>query len=644
MMAPSYDPTRPRRWTSRSAVALAASLLALGALTAQTQLGSDIDGGAAREGAGVSVSLSAGGSRLAVGASGTSSAGRVRVYDYDGGAANGAGGWIQVGTDIVGEGTGDAFGSSVGLSADGTRLAVGANLNDGTGLFAGHVRVYQYTAGVGGAAGTWTQLGPDIDGEAAGDRSGATVSLSGDGSRVAIGAPINSGAGLQAGHVRVYTYDAGANGGAGGWTQVGLDIDGAAAEDQAGLGVSLSADGTTVAVGAPGADGGGAQAGSVTVYAYAPGANGAPATWTQVGAPIDGATAEDFSGQSVSLSADGTRVAVGALGNDAAGSNAGQVRVFDFVAGANGSTGMWTQIGNPVDGAAADDQAGLRLDLSADGRRLAVSAPLNDAAGSDAGHVRVFEFVPGSGSGGGAGAWNQVGTDVLGEAAEDFTGLGVALTATGDRLAVGAPLNDVAGDNAGRARVFTLPTAAVPVELVDFAAAYRPATAVTHLAWTTATEHDNAYFLVEHARSTTDESAFEAIATVAGRGNTDTPTDYAYRHATPNPGTHYYRLRQVDTDGTERVSGVVAVAVGRESAGGVVLYPNPAHEEVQVALSQNLAGATARVTVHDATGRTLLATTIAAGAPLDVSVLPKGVYGVRVAAGGVVTQTHLVKQ
>ena len=53
----------------------------------------------------------------------------------------------------------------------------------------------------------WTQLGQDLDGEAAGDRSGVSVSLAGD--RVAIGAIYNDGNGSSSGHTRVYAYDAG---------------------------------------------------------------------------------------------------------------------------------------------------------------------------------------------------------------------------------------------------------------------------------------------------------------------------------------------------------------------------------------------------------------------------------------------------
>ena len=88
---------------------------------------------------------------------------------------------------------------SVSLSSDGTRVAIGATVNDGNGNDAGHVRIYEYSAG------SWTQLGADIDGEAADDDSGSSVSLSSDGTTVAIGARCNDGNGTDAGHVRVYS-------------------------------------------------------------------------------------------------------------------------------------------------------------------------------------------------------------------------------------------------------------------------------------------------------------------------------------------------------------------------------------------------------------------------------------------------------
>ena len=77
-------------------------------------------------------------------------------------------------------------------------MAIGAPFNDGNGEKAGHVRVYQNSNGI------WEQIGSDIDGEAPNDESGTSVSLSSDGSILAIGAPKNDGNGASAGHVRIY--------------------------------------------------------------------------------------------------------------------------------------------------------------------------------------------------------------------------------------------------------------------------------------------------------------------------------------------------------------------------------------------------------------------------------------------------------
>ena len=92
-------------------------------------------------------------------------------------------------------------GTSVALSADGSIVAIGATLNDGqAGINSGHVRVYEYNGS------SWKQKGPDIDGEAEGDESGYSVSMSADGSIVAIGARFNDASGDSSGHVRVYKF------------------------------------------------------------------------------------------------------------------------------------------------------------------------------------------------------------------------------------------------------------------------------------------------------------------------------------------------------------------------------------------------------------------------------------------------------
>ena len=66
------------------------------------------------------------------------------------------------------------------------RLPLGRLWNDGNGSYSGHVRIYAWNS----ATSAWEQQGADIDGEAASDESGYSVSLSSDGTTVAIGAII----------------------------------------------------------------------------------------------------------------------------------------------------------------------------------------------------------------------------------------------------------------------------------------------------------------------------------------------------------------------------------------------------------------------------------------------------------------------
>lgn len=144
----------------------------------------------------------------------------------------------------------------------------------------------------------------------------------------------------------------------------------------------------------------------------------------------------------MALSATGNRLAVGAA-RAPSGFGPGQVQVFDYSSGLN----SWTQVGATLQGEANDDAFGTSLSLSDDGAWLAVGAPTNNAGGAvDAGHVRVFELD--------SGTWAQRGTDIDGAAADDRTGQSVALSANGRRLVTGSHNSDVAGVNAGLARVF----------------------------------------------------------------------------------------------------------------------------------------------------------------------------------------------
>ena len=337
-----------------------------------SQLGQDIVGVEYNDYNGYSVSLSADGTRVAMGAyghnkNGAIDAGHARIYQY---TPSGTSSWTLYG-DIEGEGASDYSGFQVSLSSDGKRVAIGAVYNDGNGSNSGHVRIYENTSGS-----MWTKLGQDIDGEAASDISGRGVSLSSDGSRVAIGAINNDGNGSNSGHVRVFEYQV--ISGTATWTQLGQDIDGEAESDESGSSISLSSDGSRVAIGAVVNDGGG----HVRIYDY----NGS--AWVQVGGDIDGEAAGDQSGSSVSLSSDGSRVAIGARENDGNGAAAGHVRIYDY----DGSS--WVKVGVDIDGEAAGDKSGYSVSLSSDGSKIAIGAPYNKGRynRTNTGHTRIYSL------------------------------------------------------------------------------------------------------------------------------------------------------------------------------------------------------------------------------------------------------------
>merc|ERR1712142_451165 len=96
----------------------------------------------------------------------------------------------------------------------------------------------------------------------------------------------------------------------------------------------------------------------------------------------------------------------------------------------------WNQVGNDIVGEAANDHFGRCVAINSDGYRIAIGADHNDGNGDDSGHVRVFDL-------GLAGtSWNQVGNDIDGEAARDLSGRVVAMNSDGSRIVIGAYGNE----------------------------------------------------------------------------------------------------------------------------------------------------------------------------------------------------------
>ncbi len=285
------------------------------------------------------------------------------------------------------------------------------------------------------------QLGIDIDGESANDRSGGAVQLSGDGNTVIIGGYRNNN---NIGHAKAYTYNEVLSQ----WVELGQEINGGQDQEYFGSTVDISEDGTIVAVGSVGFDptiNGVKRPGRGRVRVYELIGN----QWRLKGKSILGEGNNDNSGRSISLSADGNTIAIGANGNDGIkNKNGGHVRVYTF------SNSQWTQVGQDIDGQKQGDNSGWSVELSSNGTRLAVASPRYEPSGKDkTGQARIYELQ--------SNQWVKLG-NISGEASLDHAGetvqggTGISMSGNGQRFAIGARKNDGEGTNSGHTRVYDI--------------------------------------------------------------------------------------------------------------------------------------------------------------------------------------------
>lgn len=396
----------------------------------QVQIGNDIDGENPGDLSGHSVAISANGNIVAIGAiennDGGSRSGHVRVFE------NLDGTWTQIGEDIAGETVDDRSGWSLALSADGSIVAIGSDLNNS---WRGQVEVYENIGG------TWTQIGEDIEGENFQDISATSISLSDDGSIIAIGAPRSDGIANNSGHVRVFENLGGS------WIQIGQDIDGEQEQGRLGNSVALNGEGNIVAIGASQNDENGTNTGEVKVYENIDG------TWTQLGGDINGVVEFEDSGSEVALSQVGNIMAISSPSSNANGLHSGLVRIFEYLGG------VWTQIGEDINGEASEDYFGWSIALSASGNVIAIGALWNDNNGFNSGHVKIYQNI--------GGEWTQMGLSINGEAANDNSGFSVDISDDGSTVAIGAKANDGNGDFSGHVRVFDLSSIILSIPRYD---------------------------------------------------------------------------------------------------------------------------------------------------------------------------------
>ena len=183
----------------------------------------------------------------------------------------------------------------------------------------------------------------------------------------------------------------------------------------------------------------------------------------------------------------------------------------------------------------------------------------------------------------------------------------------------------------------------LPVELVMFTASLTARQSVA-LHWVTASEKNSQSFVIERSA---DGETFKALRTVAAAGTSQTRTTYDQTDEQPLFGTSYYRLRQVDIDGTTAFSPVQLIRLGSANAEGLAVYPGREAQQwvVSSALpAAVLASGPTSVRVFDALGRNQQVAPVADGSQtgrwtLDMRAMPTGMYIVRlVSAAGSFSQ------
>ena len=117
----------------------------------------------------------------------------------------------------------------------------------------------------------------------------------------------------------------------------------------------------------------------------------------------------------------------------------------------------------------------------------------------------------------------------------------------------------------------------LPVELISFDAREDGAAMKAIIEWITASEMNNDYFIVEHSTNGLD---WEDAIFQDGAGNSSSVLKYEVVHDEPVKGANYYKLRQVDFDGTESYSQIRLVQIKGSTEPVLEIFPNPSTDRM----------------------------------------------------------------
>ena len=310
--------------------------------------------------------------------------------------------WHQLGQDFT---SSNGFGHqhSVSISGNGNRLAIGEYMYDGINIKSGRVLIYEWDGN------SWAQIGNHIEGDSYYDRFGSSVQMNYDGTRFVAGSIYNDDGAIDAGQVKVYEWN-GNN-----WTQLGADIDGVSPNEGFGMVVSTNGAGDFIAVTSNPTS---LQYGLVKTY-----------RWDGVSWNFNGDKVI-YKGSEVSLNFSGTSLGL-------CNSN-GAVEIFDV------SNSNWASIGDQI---IDTSNIGHSLDLNSSGSRLVIGYQglVNNTTN---GYVKIYEYD--------GVEWRKIGDSIGGKSLNDRFGSSVSMDGLGNKIVVGALRADSLYNDVGSVSTFIL--------------------------------------------------------------------------------------------------------------------------------------------------------------------------------------------
>jgi len=380
---------------------------------AQSQVGNTIYNSNNDKNFGGSVSIDAQGKTVAVAADKTDTvngngSGLVRVFELNITTNQ----WEQKGNDILGDDSGDIFGTSISINSTGNILAIGAPLNDSDNFQSGVVKVFEFN----NSNNQWEQKGSNIYNGLPDYFTGTSLDLNSLGTRIVIGTPIETGgSGLRLGNIVVFDFDANSND----WVQVGSTIIGTQNYVNLGFSVALNNSGDTFVAGGPGVYTNGSPVnGIVKVYELINN------NWVQKGSDIPGDQIGSMFGGRVDINNNGNIIIIGAILNDENGNDSGKVNIYTY----DGSE--WIQKGASVLGD-TEDRLGGNVKIDNIGDKILIGSGSYD---NNLGKVELFDFNNNN--------WETMGNSILGDATGDKIGRSISMTSDGNYIVSGTSINN----------------------------------------------------------------------------------------------------------------------------------------------------------------------------------------------------------